>query len=53
MRNNRAAVTAYLNKDLKERFDRLATIELRSTSSLVAWLIQSYVQRAEQEGKFQ
>jgi hypothetical protein len=53
MKNNRSALTAYVNHDLKEKFDRLAAIELRSTSSLTAWLIQSYVLQAQKEGKLQ
>jgi predicted transcriptional regulator len=49
--NNRSAVTGYLNNDLKEKFDRLAAVEVRSSSKMIEWLIQGYVLKAEKEGK--
>lgn len=44
-------VSAYIDHDMYEKFERLAKKEVRSVSSLTAYAIAQIIEKAEAEGK--
>lgn len=44
-------ITVYIDPELKQKLERLATVERRSISQMVVVLVEDGIKKAESEGK--